>query len=552
MSSVAYGDGVSARRLHGRVAEPEPVSPELVLVCPELRAQVLAQMQAAAHAPAGEQPAAAPSADGRTGDRPPRRVAALLVAVPLSLLAGAWLEATLRSAPTQAVLVAAPEGPRTQIASPLPQRAAASPPRLAASSQTRVSPAVGKPVKTARKAEPARTSRAKRPARAIPPLRLTGVETEPPVSLLGPLPDPTPARRRLAPTVGRQLVALAQARRVSWALLLARARTHGVGGMQAITLRELKPLAHSLAMVATRQTPNGRPAASGRPGKRERVVAGYDRAVGLDALISGLAAAKPVLAARVLRDPRITIYPGGRRDVATGRVDVRVLALLLYLAQTQGQVTVTSLVSGHDAEASGKGSSAHSYGVAVDISALASMPVRGHQRPGGRISTALRTLRLLPAEVRPTQVLSLLDLGPGSLALADHSSYVHVGYAPVTHNTPDSLRALWQSAGARYGVPWQILAAINKIETDNGQVLGTSSAGAIGWMQFLPSTWRRWGVDANGDGTANPLDPADAIYSAARYLQAAGADTNLRRALYAYNHAPWYVKRVLAQARTYH
>jgi membrane-bound lytic murein transglycosylase B len=64
-------------------------------------------------------------------------------------------------------------------------------------------------------------------------------------------------------------------------------------------------------------------------------------------------------------------------------------------------------------------------------------------------------------------------------------------------------------------------------------------------MQFMPSTWQRWGTDASGDGVADPWNPADAVYSAARYLQAAGAERDLRRAVFAYNHAGWYVNEVL-------
>ena len=104
---------------------------------------------------------------------------------------------------------------------------------------------------------------------------------------------------------------------------------------------------------------------------------------------------------------------------------------------------------------------------------------------------------------------------------------------------------LWQRAGAAYGVPWQILAAINRVESDFGRNMGPSSAGAIGWMQFMPSTWEMWGTDADGDGTANPWDPEDAVYSAARYLAAAGAREDLYGAVYAYNHADWYVNEVL-------
>ena len=110
---------------------------------------------------------------------------------------------------------------------------------------------------------------------------------------------------------------------------------------------------------------------------------------------------------------------------------------------------------------------------------------------------------------------------------------------------------LWQKAGAAYGVPWNVLAAINKIESNFGRNMGPSSAGAIGWMQFMPSTWLRWGTDANGDGVADPWNPVDAIYSAARYLAASGAATDLRQAVFAYNHAWWYVNDVLQLAELY-
>ena len=110
---------------------------------------------------------------------------------------------------------------------------------------------------------------------------------------------------------------------------------------------------------------------------------------------------------------------------------------------------------------------------------------------------------------------------------------------------------LWQRAGTGYGVPWQILAAINKIESNFGSNMGPSSAGALGWMQFIPDTWMRWGMDADGDGIANPWDPEDAVFAAARYLAAAGAHDDLSRAIFAYNHAQWYVDDVLALAEEF-
>ena len=122
--------------------------------------------------------------------------------------------------------------------------------------------------------------------------------------------------------------------------------------------------------------------------------------------------------------------------------------------------------------------------------------------------------------------------------------------APVQLAYPQLL-AIWQRAGSTYGIPWQVLASINKVESNFGRNMGPSSAGAIGWMQFMPDTWLRWGTDANGDGVADPWNPDDAIFSAARYLAAAGGATDLYRGVYAYNHADWYVKEVLDLAKVY-
>jgi murein DD-endopeptidase MepM/ murein hydrolase activator NlpD len=112
----------------------------------------------------------------------------------------------------------------------------------------------------------------------------------------------------------------------------------------------------------------------------------------------------------------------------------------------------------------------------------------------------------------------------------------------------EELVGLWQRAGAAYGVPWQVLGAINKVESNFGANMGPSSAGAVGWMQFMPSTWERWGTDADGDRVADPWDPEDAVFAAARYLAAAGAATDISRAVFAYNHAQWYVDEVLELA----
>ncbi len=114
---------------------------------------------------------------------------------------------------------------------------------------------------------------------------------------------------------------------------------------------------------------------------------------------------------------------------------------------------------------------------------------------------------------------------------------------------PPFLLPIYQAAGTQYGIRWEVLAAINEIETDYGRNLNVSSAGALGWMQFIPSSWRMYGTDANKDGERDPYNPVDAIFAAARYLKAAGADTDLRRAIFAYNHADWYVDSVMMRAR---
>ena len=138
--------------------------------------------------------------------------------------------------------------------------------------------------------------------------------------------------------------------------------------------------------------------------------------------------------------------------------------------------------------------------------------------------------------------------GPGSITVPFNLSTPPARPAVRTY---DQLLALWQSAGQGYGVPWQVLAAINKIESNFGQNMGPSSAGALGWMQFIPSSWMRWGMDADGDGLADPWDPEDAVFAAARYLAAAGAHDDLERAIFAYNHAQWYVDDVLELAATF-
>jgi murein DD-endopeptidase MepM/ murein hydrolase activator NlpD len=154
-------------------------------------------------------------------------------------------------------------------------------------------------------------------------------------------------------------------------------------------------------------------------------------------------------------------------------------------------------------------------------------------------STKLPTGKGVPKNSNPTFSLSL----PGPAPIGVPNFFID------SFRIPPFLIPIYQAAGIEYQVPWQVLAGINEIETDYGRNLSVSSANAVGWMQFLPSTWKQWGVDANGDGIADPYNPVDAIFTAARYLHAAGASKNLSQAIFAYNHAGWYVQSVLLRAK---
>ncbi|HEX6152316.1 MAG TPA: lytic murein transglycosylase [Solirubrobacterales bacterium] len=146
-----------------------------------------------------------------------------------------------------------------------------------------------------------------------------------------------------------------------------------------------------------------------------------------------------------------------------------------------------------------------------------------------------------PTTVNPTTTIA--PFGPAPIGVPN--------FVIDSFEIPPFLLPIYQACGTEYGIPWEVLASINKIETAFGTNLNVSSAGALGWMQFLPSSWEAFGVDANGDGRKDPYNPVDAICAAANYLKIAGAHDDLYQAIFAYNHADWYVQEVLLYARAY-
>jgi Transglycosylase SLT domain len=170
------------------------------------------------------------------------------------------------------------------------------------------------------------------------------------------------------------------------------------------------------------------------------------------------------------------------------------------------------------------------------------------------IAAALSAIGLLVATVAAIAGVSMDQVG-----LANAGRLPSAPSAAAAREIPPDFLRLYARAASSYGLDWAVLAAIGKVECDHGRAPDPSctqegavnGAGAGGPMQFLDSTWVRYGVDADGDGRADRWDPADAIYGAANYLRASGAPRDYRRAILAYNHSSSYLAEVEALASRY-
>jgi hypothetical protein len=249
--------------------------------------------------------------------------------------------------------------------------------------------------------------------------------------LNSPLPDPTPPAVRLSPKFAANLKQAAKSGGVNWAVMLGILRARGATGHIPADRVTLGRLATRLDSFGPSRGDWSRIVAysgDSRFADKAAALARYDRAVGLDALVNGLEASKAAIASKVLADPSISIYQGGRNDIIANKIDVRVLAMIAYLRESFGSVTVSCLLSGHRLYARPGVVSAHIYGRAADISAIGGVPIQGHQQPGGITERTVRAILMAPAEVMPRQVISLLGLGGPSFPLADHYNHIHIGY----------------------------------------------------------------------------------------------------------------------------
>jgi membrane-bound lytic murein transglycosylase B len=167
-------------------------------------------------------------------------------------------------------------------------------------------------------------------------------------------------------------------------------------------------------------------------------------------------------------------------------------------------------------------------------------------RDRGGVNTSMGGAPAVANNVAPAPGVVAAEAGALAAELASSAASAQaLGF----YRIPLFLLPIYRAAAVQYGVPWQILAAINEIETDYGSDLSVSSVGAVGWMQFMPATWIQYGVDALNAGYADPYNPVDAIFAAARYLHAAGAASDLRAAILAYNHSEAYASSVLLRAK---
>ncbi len=197
------------------------------------------------------------------------------------------------------------------------------------------------------------------------------------------------------------------------------------------------------------------------------------------------------------------------------------------------------------------------YGMAAELG-LSSVDLLVNQATSARLGLVRQVAGLISAPgVSMASLTSKISriLGPSGRVEALR------GQLPVTTvpagTVPANYIDLFKASASQYcpGLSWTVLAAIGQIESADGANMGPSSAGALGPMQFLPSTWAQWGIDAFGQtGPPDVMNPYDAVPSAARLLCADGAAAggrSLYNAIFDYNHANWYVNEVLSLAAQY-
>jgi Transglycosylase SLT domain len=279
-----------------------------------------------------------------------------------------------------------------------------------------------------------------------------------------------------------------------------------------------------------------------KAGYEERARAAYkgDELEGLSFLFDGLlgSAGNPV----AIADPRVAGILGGDRESLEAYLESERI-----LQNTSHQISQKK----QDYEAALKEEKARNRDLRLREQELDESIVQMNSK---RARTQARLHELRAAErARILEQSAATGVGEAGRSHELRIAREEIVAEPVEPISRKRYSKLYKKSAKRYGFgeDWYVLAAVGKVESNHGESMGPSSAGAMGPMQFLPSTWETVGVDGDGDGEANIMDPRDAIPAAARYLDRSGAPEDWYRALFAYNHADWYVVKVLGIAEGY-
>ena len=195
-----------------------------------------------------------------------------------------------------------------------------------------------------------------------------------------------------------------------------------------------------------------------------------------------------------------------------------------------------------------------SFRMVIVFAFLAILPIGIHPTQAKTYDTKITFNKTSTFAVTPTNTKVKIELGESEFDRIEcEKNQVQItANVPKTttvarsYNDPSDFRAIYMAAGAKFGIPWQLIEAVHEVESGkSGSTMTRSYAGAGGPMQFMPSTWRAYQEDGNGDGICDQYNVSDAIYGAAHLLAAGGAaEGNFDAALFNYNHAGWYVTKV--------